>query len=314
MIVQLGKIIKCGKKYFADEAYRFGVNSYLGFYNNMPDEEYIKKEFYYKIGEKLDLNNPKTFNEKIQWLKLYDRNPEYIKMVDKYQAKLYVANVLGNQYVIPTLGVWERAEDIEWESLPNQFVLKVTHDSGGLVVCKDKRCLDKKAAIKKLNKSLKQNYYLMHREWPYKDVPKRIIAEKYMSDKSGKSLIDYKVHNFNGVPKMILVCSDRFSDKGLCEDFYDINWKKMNLTRPAYRTSDDKLACPQQLDSMLNLSRKLSEGYPFMRTDFYEIDGKLYFGEITLYPASGLSKYSSKEWDYTLGRWIELPEKEEEIK
>ena len=152
--MQLGKIIKCGKKYFINEAYRFGVNSYLGFYNNTTDKKYIKKEFYYKMGKVLDLDNPQTFNEKLQWLKLYDRKLEYIKMVDKYQVKKYVAEKIGEEYIIPTLGIWDRAEDIEWDILPDKFVLKATHDSGGLVICTDKNILDKEVAIDKLNKSL----------------------------------------------------------------------------------------------------------------------------------------------------------------
>ena len=207
--MQLGKIIKCGKKYFINEAYRFGVNSYLGFYNNTTDKKYIKKEFYYKMGKVLDLDNPQTFNEKLQWLKLYDRKLEYIKMVDKYQVKKYVAEKIGEEYIIPTLGIWDRAEDIEWDILPDKFVLKATHDSGGLVICTDKNILDKEVAIDKLNKSLRTDYYLLHREWPYKDVPRKIIAEKFMMDDQVKDLRDYKFFCFNGKVKIFKIDFDR---------------------------------------------------------------------------------------------------------
>jgi hypothetical protein len=261
------------------------------------------------MGRELDLENPQTFNEKLQWLKLYDRRPEYTMMVDKYRVRDYIAEKLGEEYLIPLLGVWDDPDDIDFDVLPNQFVLKCNHNSGtGMCICKNKSKLNIKKVKKELKKGLKENYYLTGREWPYKDVPRKIICEKYMTNESETELKDYKIHNFNGVPKVILVCSERFSDIGLHEDFYDVNWKKINLKRPDHSTSEQETNKPKELEKMLLFSEKLSRDYPFMRTDFYEVNGKLYFGEITLYPASGFSRFEPEKWDDWFGEWIELPE------
>ena len=304
--MKISKIFRLSIKYMTDEAYRFGINSYLGFYNNMSDEEYIKKEFYYKIGERLDLNNPETFNEKIQWLKLYDRNPEYIKMVDKFQAKIYVANILGDQYVIPTLGVWERAEDIEWDTLPDKFVLKATHDSGGLVICRNKDNLDKKMAIDKLNKSLKTDYYLSHREWPYKNVPRKIIAEKFMIDDQVKELRDYKFFCFNGKVKLFKIDFDRQTNHRA--NYYNRIGEILPfgeaICPPDY---NKKLSMPEHLEKMIELAEELARDIPFVRVDFYEVNSRIYFGELTFFPAAGMGNFTSAEWDYKLGQWIKLP-------
>lgn len=272
----------------------------------IPDAMYLKIRFYDIFHRKLDFKNPKTFNEKLQWLKLYDRDPLYTTMVDKYEAKKYVADLIGDEYIIPTLGIWENFDDINFEILPDQFVLKCTHDSGGLVVCKDKNHLDIESARMKIEQSLKRNYYYSGREWPYKNVKPRIIAEKYMTDETGE-LQDYKVHNFGGIPKFILVCSQRFSEKGLCEDFYDTSWKRLDVKRPSHPWTAEGKTAPLELQKMLELSSKLSEDIPFARTDFYLVDGQLYFGEITFFPASGLEKFEPDWWDHKLGDWIKLP-------
>ena len=311
--MQLGKIIKCGKKYFINEAYRFGVNSYLGFYNNTTDKKYIKNEFYYKMGKVLDLDNPQTFNEKLQWLKLYDRKLEYIKMVDKYQVKKYVAEKIGEEYIIPTLGIWDRAEDIEWDILPDKFVLKATHDSGGLVICTDKNILDKEVAIDKLNKSLRTDYYLLHREWPYKDVPRKIIAEKFMMDDQVKDLRDYKFFCFNGKVKIFKIDFDRQTNHRA--NYYNNVGDLLPFGEADYPPDyNKKLRMPKHLEKMIELAEKLAQDISFIRVDFYEVNSKIYFGELTFFPAAGMGKFTSTEWDYTLGRWIELPEKEEGIK
>jgi len=303
--MQLGKIIKCGKKYFINEAYRFGVNSYLGFYNNTTDKKYIKKEFYYKMGKVLDLDNPQTFNEKLQWLKLYDRKLEYIKMVDKYQVKKYVAEKIGEEYIIPTLGIWD--------ILPDKFVLKATHDSGGLVICTDKNILDKEVAIDKLNKSLRTDYYLLHREWPYKDVPRKIIAEKFMMDDQVKDLRDYKFFCFNGKVKNFKIDFDRQTNHRA--NYYNNVGDLLPFGEADYPPDyNKKLRMPKHLEKMIELAEKLAQDISFIRVDFYEVNSKIYFGELTFFPAAGMGKFTSTEWDYTLGRWIELPEKEEGIK
>lgn len=276
--------------------------------NSLPDKLYLKLLFRRRMGKNLDLKNPKTMNEKLQWLKLYDRKPQYIQLVDKYLVRNYIAEQLGEQYLIPLLGVWNDPDEIDFSILPSKFVLKCNHNSGlGLCICTDKSKLDIKKVKAELKKGIEEDYYLRGREWPYKNVPRKIIAEKFMSLSGNTDLVDYKVHNFNGKPKMILVCSQRFTEEGLHEDFYSPEWEKLEVKRPEYPTSKIDIKAPQKLEEMLFLSEKLSKGFPFMRTDFYEIDGKLYFGEITLYPASGLSKFDPEEWDYKLGSWITLP-------
>ena len=271
-----------------------------------PDKPYLQILFYLRMGKRLDLKNPQSFNEKLQWLKLYDRKPEYTQMVDKYAVKDYVANIIGKEYIIPTLGVWDRPEDIDFDSLPNQFVLKTTHGGGGggVVICKNKDCFDKVAAIKKLKRSMKQNIYNKLREWPYKNVQKRVIAEKYLSNTEGE-LDDYKIHNFNGVPKFILLCRDRFSEKGMSDDFYSEKWEHLDVKRPG-KDNPDKHEKPKTLEEMLFLAKKISEELRFSRTDFYTVNDKVYFGEITFYPASGMFKFEPEKYDILFGSWLNL--------
>ena len=271
------------------------------------DKLYLKILFRVQMGYWLDFKNPITFNEKLQWLKLYNRKPEYTSMVDKYAVKNYVASKIGSQYIIPTLGVWSTVEEIEWDKLPNQFVLKTTHGGGGcgVVICKDKASFDFDTAKKKLKRSLESDIYRMYREWPYKGVKKRIIAEKYMTD-GEKELEDYKVHNFNGVPKVILVCRDRFKESSMIDDFYSDRWELLDIRRPGHPNSSDSIDCPEKLTEMLELSRKLSQDIPFLRTDFYTVDNRIYFGELTFFPAAGMTPYEPEIWDKTFGSWLKL--------
>lgn len=278
----------------------------LNFLNFISDKQYLKLKYKLIMGEKLDLDNPKTFNEKMQWLKLYDRKDIYTTMVDKYEVKKYVSSILGEQYVIPTLGIYDSFDDIDFDKLPNQFVIKCTHDSGGLIVCEDKNKLDLKTARKKINHYLKRKYYYVHREWPYKNVKPRIIIEEFMSN-NGEELEDYKVHNFNGKSKIILVCKDRRKKSGLTEDFFDVDWNHLNISRENHGHSSVVIERPVKLDEILELSEKLAKDINFVRTDFYIIDGKVYFGEITFYPASGLKKFIPDEWNKKLGKMLKLP-------
>ena len=284
----------------------FSMLNSRGILNFLPDRLLLKLLFRIRMGHKLDLKNPQTFNEKLQWLKLYNRSPEYVKMVDKYEVKKYVAEQIGEQYIIPTLGVWDKFEDIDFDSLPDQFVLKCTHDSGGLVICRDKSSFDKAAAQLKIDNCLKRNYYWYGREWPYKNVKPRIIAEKYMVDSSGTDLKDYKFWCFNGEAKIVLTCAERFSDSLLKENFYDLNWQLLDLQRPSHSNTEYPISRPERLEKMISLSEDLSKGMPFLRVDFYEVDHAIYFGELTFFPASGLSPFVPEAWDVTLGEWINL--------
>lgn len=272
----------------------------------LPDAIYLRVLFRLKMGYWMNLNNPETFNEKIQWLKLYDHRSEYTTMVDKYSTKEYVVKIIGKEYIIPTLGVWERPEDIEWEKLPNQFVLKTTHGGGstGVVICKEKCTFNRVEAIKKLQKSLKTDTYKLLREWPYKNVPRRILAEKYMAD-GNECLEDYKVHCFNGIPRFILLCRDRNKKSGMTDDFYSTTWEHIEVKRPGHTNPGGKKR-PEELELLLSLSKKLSYNIPFIRIDFYIINHRVYFGELTFYPASGLSKFEPESYDRLFGSWMNI--------
>lgn len=271
----------------------------------VPDSLFIRLKYRKAFGRWPDLKHPRTFNEKLTWLKLYDHNPIYTTMVDKYEAKKYVASIIGEEYIIPTLGVWDQAEDIDFDALPDKFVLKATHDSGRVIICKDKGKLDRKKAVDEMRESLKRDFYAVTREWPYKDVRPRIIAEQLLESPDGE-LPDYKVHNFNGTPEAILVCRDRFVESGLTEDFFDTEWNHMDVRRPAHPNARVQEKRPAELEKMLDLSKKLAGGYPFMRTDFYCVGGKIYFGEITLYPASGAVPFIPGNFDGMFGDKLDI--------
>lgn len=274
----------------------------------IPDKKYIGFIYKNSIGKKLNLHDPQTFNEKLQWLKLYDRNPNYCGYVDKCEVKNYIANILGVEYVVPTIGVWDRFENIDFDKLPAQFVLKCTHDSGSTIICHDKKTFDFKSAKKKLTKKIRSNLFWHGREWPYKNVRPRIIAEQYMEDTKTSELRDYKFFCFNGEVKCFKVDFDRFVSHRA--NYYDTNGKLLRFGEkvcpPDFKR---EIEMPINLDLMLELAKKLSNGIPFVRVDFYEVNGKVYFGELTFYPASGFGPFIPEEWDFTLGSWISLPDK-----
>ena len=271
-----------------------------------PDELYLKLLFRVRMGRKLNLCNPQTFSEKLQWLKLNNRNPEYTKMVDKVDAKAYVANIIGEEYIIPTIGVWERVEDIDFDNLPNQFVLKCTHDSGGIVICSDKSNLDISSAKAKLKRGLKRKYYAQNREWPYKNITPRIIGEQYMVDESGYELKDYKWFCFNGEPKALFIATDRgVAGEETKFDFFDAEFNHLPFTN-GHPNANREIAKPKSFEKMKELAAKLSAGQPHLRVDFYDVNGKIYFGELTFYHWSGTTPFEPEEWDYTFGSWINL--------
>ena len=275
----------------------------------LPDTIVVKRLFKRFHGYNLNLDNPSTFCEKLQWLKLNDRQPVYTTMVDKYEVKKYVADKIGEKYIIPTIGVWDHFEDIDFDLLPDRFVLKCTHDSGGLILCEDKSALDLKKAKKKIARSLHNNYYYIFREWPYKNVRPRIIAEEYMTDGSNIVPEDYKVYCFNGEPKYIVVFHNRFcNEKELSETVYDTNWIPQDFSLDAHFAVSDMIEeKPACLDELLNICSVLCQGIPQVRIDFYIIEQKIYFGEITLYTASGLQKMIPEEMDAVIGRMLHFP-------
>lgn len=272
------------------------------------DKLYLKLLFFNKLGQWPDLDNPKTFNEKLQWLKLYDHKPEYTIMADKVKAKEWVAERIGWEHIIPTLGVWEKAEDVDFDLLPDQFVIKCNHNSGiGMYICKDKSKMNQDLVRKELAKGLKEDYYAGKLEWPYKNIPRRILAEEFMVDESGFELKDYKIFNFNGEPVLIEVDFDRFSNHR--RNIYTPNWEFIDLEIEYPSDSTRKIAKPSCLDKMLKYARILSKGIPHVRTDFYVINDKIYFGELTFYHGAGTDKFSPKEWENKLGNLIILPQK-----
>jgi len=272
----------------------------------IPDPVYLRMMYFIKIGRPLRLRHPKGFNEKLQWLKLHNRKPEYTTMVDKHEAKAYVAERIGDSFIIPTLGVWDSFDEIDFDALPDAFVLKCTHDSGGLVICRDKNTLDKAAAREKISSCLARNYYWDYREWPYKAVKPRIIAETYLPGDGGE-LPDFKFMCFNGKVKSIMVCSQRGTEDGLHVTNYDPQWNVLPFER-GYPIAEKPVQKPQRLEEMIRLAEQLAEDIPYLRVDFYETQGKIYFGELTFFPGSGYSRFRPREWDEILGSWIRLPE------
>lgn len=275
--------------------------------NALSDKTFIKIEYRNRMRKKLNLKTPQTFNEKLQWLKIYDRKPIYTTMVDKYEVKNYVADKIGDEYIIPTLGVWDSFDEIDFDALPDQFVLKCTHDSGGLVICKDKSKLNKEKAKKKIELSLNRNYYYHGREWAYKDVKPRVIAEKYMEDKNSKDLKDYKFFCFDGKVKAMFIATDRFTQGVETKfDFYDTNFEHLPFTN-GHPNAECVIEKPKHFEKMKELAEILSKGIPQIRVDFYEIDDEVYFGELTFFHWSGMVPFVPEKWDYVFGEWIELP-------
>lgn len=275
-----------------------------GLFKNVSDKRFLEWQYRRKMGRHLNLNNPKTYNEKLQWLKLNDRNPLYTKLVDKYSVREYVSKKLGEKYLIPLYGVWDSVEQIEWNRLPDQFVLKTTHDSGGVVICNDKSTFDYRSAQKKLKRHLSQNYYYPGREWPYKDVKPRIIAEKYMVDQSGNELKDYKFFCFNGEPKLMFIASNRSIEPKF--DFFDLNFNRLPIKQKYKNSKTKKIEKPDNFQEMIEVSAVLSKDLPHVRVDFYNINGQIYFGEMTFYHFSGFEKFNPEKYDEILGDWITL--------
>lgn len=270
-----------------------------------PDRLYLKMLYWLKLGRKLDLENPLRFTEKLQWLKLYNHNPLYTELVDKSKVKEHVARWIGEEHVIPTLGVWDSFEDIDFESLPEKFVLKTTNGSGGhdVVICHDKKQFNMEKARRIINNSLKKDVYWKLREWPYKGVTHRIIAEQYMEDETGE-LRDYKFFCFNGTPKAMLIASNRYTHHNFT--YFDMDFHRLPITSVAGEQSDEVFMRPENFDEMVSVASRLSQNMPHVRVDLYTCQGKVYFGEITFFDTSGFDNMCSDEWDLKFGSWLTL--------
>lgn len=296
------KIMEVKKnKFFKRPKILFLIFMNTKIWNFIPDKIFLKIKYLIIFGKKINLNKPRTFNEKIQWLKIYNKKDIYVTMVDKYLVKGYVEKIIGKENIIPTIDKYDDFDDIDFAKLPRQFVIKCTHDSGGLVICKDKKNLNICAAKSKISKSLKKNYFYLGREWPYKNIKPRIIVEKYMGD----NLNDYKIFCFNGEPKFTLVCSNR-NGNSKNTDFYDNNWNLLPFTRACHVNNPNGIDKPKNFNKMLEIAKKLSANIPFLRVDLYVINGKIYFGELTFYPSSGFESFTPEEWDEKLGDMLDL--------
>ena len=300
--------LKKGLRFIFDKRYRFVILANKGVYDNMQDEALLNRKYEAIFGKRLNLDNPQTFNEKLQWLKLYDRNPEYTIMVDKYKVRDYIKEKIGEEYLIPLIGVWDNPDDIDFDALPDKFVLKCNHNSGlGMCICKDKSKLNIENVKSELKKGLAQDYYLTGREWPYKNVPRKIIAEKYMTDTSDSSdFTDYKFFCFNGYVDCVMVCLERSSGDTKFY-FFDSNWNLKRLNTRGKNAPDGfTISKPSQMDKMFEIAAKLSKGLPFVRIDLYQSSDHIYFGEITFFPDSGFDANLLPETDKYFGNLIHL--------
>lgn len=293
---------------------RFLHNTYLDlcYEGKIPcnDEKYLKLFYKKLLNRDLNLENPKYFTEKLQWLKLNDRKDIYSQMVDKYEAKKYVGDIIGEQYVVPVYGVYNSWDDIDFDSLPNQFVIKCTHDSGGLAICKEKSTFDYAKAKEKICSSLKKNYYSYGREWPYKNIEPRIIVEKYLEDNSQAELMDYKFFCFNGEPRIMYISYGLVDHNTASLSFFDMDYNLSDCKRKDFKQFDVIPKKPKNFELMKEFARKLSKDIPHVRVDFFEVNGELYLGELTFFTCSGFIPFADDKWDLKMGEWLKLPPKE----
>ena len=274
----------------------------------LPDKTYIKLYYRLRVGRPLNMKNPTTLNEKLQWLKFNYRFPLQSIVSDKLLVRDYVAERIGAEYLIPLLGQWDNYDDVDFDKLPEKFVLKCNHDSGGLVVCTDKRKLDHKEAKSRVEKSLKSNFFYIGREYQYRNIKPRIICEQFISD-NGKVPMDYKIYCFNGKPDVILVCKDRFSANTHRASYlyFDQEWRFQPLNKGDENLTEVDVPKPKNLDRMIEIAKELSKDFLFARIDLYNIDGQIYFGEITLSPNSGFDPDIKYETDLMFGEKLKIP-------
>lgn len=270
----------------------------------LSDEVYLKLLYRGETGRTLNLSEPRRYTEKLQWMKVYDHNPLYTTMVDKVEAKKWAASIIGEEHIIPTLGVWEHFEEIDFDTLPEQFVLKCTHDSHSVLICKDKASFDYEGARKHLEAALRREYFYEGRQWPYKNVKPRIIAETYMENKTTGDLRDYKFFTFGGEPKVMYIATGRGTGETY-GDFFNMDFQHLELAID----HDTAPVCPEKpacFEAMKQAAGLLARGTPQVRVDFYEVNGQFYFGEMTFFHCSGFVSFRPDSWDETFGAWIPL--------
>ena len=311
--MRINRLVRGAFRYLSDPCYRFLFRASRGKYNAMPDREFLSAMYKAIFGQEINWETPTGFNEKLQWLKLYNRRPEYTMMVDKYLVRDYIAQVLGEEFLIPLLGVWDDPDEIDFDALPDQFVLKCNHNSGlGMCICKDKSKLDIPKVKAELRKGLKQDYYLTGREWPYKDVPRKIICEKFMSDGSKEDLKDYKFYCFNGKAKMLGIYSDRNKPFPTKADYFYEKFQWLDLTW-GYPHAEVTPGRPEEFLQMMEIAEKLAQKLPSIRVDLYLCGKRIYFGELTFFDGSGFDHIEPMEWDYKLGEYCVLPKKSDKL-
>ena len=275
------------------------------------DKTFLYEQYTDYMGEKPNLEHPQKFTEKILWMKLYGRNPAYTQMVDKYEVKKYVAEHIGQQYVIPAYGVWHNFDEIDFNQLPDQFILKCNHDSGSYAICENKTTFDKEKARNILSSALKKNFFWIFREWAYKNVDRRILAEQYIPTLGKRDSVEYKLMCFDGKVESITICSGipHQVSNPWNYDNYSRDWKRQDWHTINNKPTGKDFKKPAEMDEIIALSEKLSKGIPHVRVDWYIVDGQIYFSEFTFYPLSGYIKFEPKEWDLKIGKWMELPER-----
>ncbi len=315
----MNKVLKILKNIIKNPRILFSYANALGLFKWLSDEAHIKLMWWVVIGTKLDLDNPRSFNEKLQWIKLYDRQEKYTMMADKYLVRNFIKEKIGEQYLVPLLGVWDKAEDIDFSELPNQFVLKCNHNSGtGMCFCHDKDKLNIAEVRSELTKGLAEQYYWSRREWVYKNIKPKIICEKFLIDhdpqNTASAIVSYKFYCFNGEPKFLYTQIDDNSSGKKGEallTYRNLDWSEPEFSRPDHTKVPFEIKKPDCLDEMIELSRKLAESIPFVRVDWFLVDGKIYFSEMTFYPGSGTSPFTPVEWENRMGDWITLPKKKQ---
>lgn len=272
------------------------------FWRKLDDKTFLRFQYRAWTGKKLHLDPPVTFNEKIQWLKLNDRKDIYPELVDKYQVRQHMAQRIGEAFLVPLLGVWDSAEDVDFDKLPKQFVLKPTHASGNVLICRDKDSFDQEAARQQMRAWLKREYYWGNREWPYKNIKPRIIAEEMIDDQ----IVDYKFYCFNGEPKLLYLSQGLEDHATAAISFFDLELKRLPFGRSDYRPFSVDVEKPVNFDEMLRIAKELAKDFKFMRVDLYSVGGKTYFSELTFHPCAGYMPFDPEEYDKILGDMMDL--------